>query len=67
MATITEYFEQAQLSEAAYSEGLKSGWVGGGTEQKPSQYALQLIDGGMSKTQAIDFANKYKGIAGVRE
>lgn len=62
MATITEYFEQARLSEAAYSEELESGWIGGGTEQKPSRYALQLIDGGMSKTQAIDFANEYKVI-----
>ncbi len=62
MATISEYFEQARLSEAAYSEGLESGWLGGGTEQKPSRYTLQLIDGGMSKTQAIDFANKYKVI-----
>lgn len=59
MATITEYFERAQLSEAAYSEGLTSGWIGGGTEQDPNQYALQLIDGGMSKIEAIEFANKY--------
>ncbi len=58
MAIITEYFEQAQLSEAAYSEGLTSGWVRGGTEQNPNPYVLQLIYGGMSKTQAIDFANK---------
>jgi hypothetical protein len=42
MATITEYFEQAQLSEAAYSEGLTSGWVGGGTEQNPSPYAFNI-------------------------
>jgi hypothetical protein len=64
MTTISEYFDQAQLSEAAYSEGLQSGWFGGGTEQFPSDYALQLMDGGkgMSKTQAITFANKYKVI-----
>ena len=64
MATISEYFDQAQLSEAAYSVGLQSGWFGGGTEQDPSSYALQLMDEGkgMSKTQAIAFANKYKVI-----
>ena len=64
MATISEYFDQAQLSEAAYSEGLQSGWFGGGTEQFPSPYALRLMNEGkgMSKTQAIDFANKYKVI-----
>ena len=64
MTTISEYFDQAQLSEAVYSKGLQSGWFGGGTEIDPSGYALQLMDEGkgMSKTQAIAFADKYKVI-----
>jgi Ca2+-binding RTX toxin-like protein len=64
MATITEYFDQGHLSEAAYVEGLQSGWIGGGTDIDPSGYALQLMDEGnrMSKTQAIAFANNYKVI-----
>ncbi|HKI59835.1 MAG TPA: hypothetical protein VKA23_02265 [Mariprofundaceae bacterium] len=59
MATISNYFDQAQLSQAAYALGLQQGWSGGGTEQDPSPYALQLIDGGMSKVQAIEFASTY--------
>ena len=46
MTTISEYFDQAQLSEAAYAEGLQPGWIGGGTEIFPSEYALQLINDG---------------------
>jgi len=61
MATISEYFEQAQLSEAAYAAGLTKGMFGGGTEEDPSQYALQLMNegNGMSLSQAITFANQY--------
>lgn len=57
--TISDYFAQAQLSQAAYSEGLQKDMFGGGTSEKPSDYANLLIDGGMSKSQAIDFANTY--------
>ena len=60
MATISEYFEQGQLSQAAYASGLMSNMSGGGNPGDPSDYADLLIDGGMSETQAIDFANKYK-------
>ena len=59
MATISEYSEQAQLSQAAYASGLIKDMLGGGNTGDPSGYADLLIDGGMSETQAIDFANKY--------
>ncbi|MGB3210182.1 MAG: hypothetical protein WBB19_05710 [Desulforhopalus sp.] len=60
MTTISEYFEQALLSEAAYAEGLEKNWIGGGVVGNPSQYARALIEKSMSETQAIAFANKYK-------
>lgn len=59
MAMISDYFEQAQLSQATYADGLQKDMFGGGTPEKPSDYANLLIDGGMSKSQAIDFANTY--------
>ena len=59
MTTLSEYFDQAQLSQAAYADSLQKGWFGGGTEQYPSLYAQALIEGGMSKIQAIAFANQY--------
>ena len=59
MATISDYSEQAQLSQAAYASGLIKDMSGGGNTGDPSDYADLLIDGGMSETQAIDFANKY--------
>ena len=59
MRAFSEYFEQAQFSQAAYAKFLQKGWFGGGTEQYPSLYAEALIKGGMSKSQAIAFANTY--------
>jgi hypothetical protein len=59
MATINDYFEQAQFSQAAYASGLIKNMFGGGEPGKPSNYAKLLINGGMSETQAIAFANKY--------
>jgi Ca2+-binding RTX toxin-like protein len=58
MATINNYFEQAQLSQAAYALNLEKGMVG---EAFPG-YVTKLIDGGMSSEQAKAFANKYKVI-----
>ncbi|SEA84759.1 hypothetical protein SAMN05660420_03397 [Desulfuromusa kysingii] len=59
MTTISDYFEEAWLAQAAYAIGLEQNWFGGGTEEFPSLYAQKLIDGGMSKLQAIAFANEY--------
>ncbi len=59
MATITEYFEQAQLSLAAYALNLEQGASGGGIPGAPSGYARALIASGMPETQAIAFANTY--------
>lgn len=56
MATITNYFEQAQLSLAAYAVGLTPGIVG-------KQYTDALIAAGMSAQQATDFANNYTVLA----
>jgi hypothetical protein len=62
MTTISGYFEQGQLSQAAYAESLEKGWSGGGIQGSPSIYARSLIAKGMCETQAITFANKYKVI-----
>lgn len=43
MATISDYFEQAQLSQAAYAAGLTNGLFGGGVQGSPSDYAQLLI------------------------
>ncbi len=59
MGEINDFFQQAQLAQAAYAVGLLSNMSGGGTPDKPSDYANLLIDGGMSQVQAIAFANKY--------
>ena len=59
MATINDYFIQAQLSQAAYAEGFIQGMSGGGDVGAPSNYAKLLIAGGMSEVQAIAFANQY--------
>ena len=58
MATISDYFEQAQLSQAAYAQTLEEGMHG---DAYPG-YVTKLVGGGMSTEQAIDFANKYKVI-----
>jgi len=52
MATITDYFEQAELSVAAYALGLTSGISG-------AAYTNKLEAAGMSKTQANTFATTY--------
>src|SRR3989344_1322529 len=56
MATITNYFEQAQLSLAAYALNLQQGMFGGG---EGSPYHTALIGAGMSSAQAAKFANTY--------
>ena len=55
MAAITNYFEQAQLSLAAYALDLQSGMIG---EAYP-QYVPKLISAGMAEAQAKSFANTY--------
>lgn len=62
METISDYFEKAQFSQAAYASGLIKGMLGGVVQGKPSDYANLLIDGGMSQTQAKSFANQYSVI-----
>lgn len=57
MATINDYFEQAQLSQAAYALNLQAGMFGGSDPNSP--YILALKKGGMSEAQAIAFANEY--------
>lgn len=57
MATITQYFEQAQLSLAAYALNLTPGMFGGTDPNSP--YIKALTDGGMSQTQAETFASTY--------
>lgn len=59
MLAISDFFEQGQLSQAAYAESLEKDWVGGGNQGSPSNYARALMAKGMSETQAIAFANKY--------
>ena len=56
MATITELFEQAQLSSAAYSD-LMSGWSGAANDRYVA--ALSGANGRMSFEQAKAFADKY--------
>ena len=55
MATIANYFEQAQLSLAAYALGLQRGAFGSQT----SEYVAALVDAGMSQKQAEVFADTY--------
>jgi hypothetical protein len=66
MAMIVDIFDQAQLSLAAYAQGLQKGWHGGKTGQDPTPYALSLIESGMSEVQAIKFANTYTAIQPVK-
>lgn len=56
MTTIANYFEQAQLSLAAYALDLQRGMFGGG---EGSPYHTRLIGAGMSSSQATEFANTY--------
>jgi hypothetical protein len=58
MATISDYFDQAQLSQAAYALNLEKDMFGA---DYPN-YLERLVNGGMSTEQANDFANKYKVI-----
>src|SRR3989344_8035387 len=55
MATITDYFQQAQLSLAAYALGLQREMLGQGYPG----YVPALIDAGMSDAQAKNFADTY--------
>ena len=55
MDTIADYFEQAQLSMAAYAPSLLSGAFG---SQNPD-YVTSLKLAGMSQKQAEEFANAY--------
>ena len=59
MATITDYFVQAQLSMAAYAVGLLPGMYR--AADYPA-YVEALIDAGMSQRQAEEFANTYSVI-----
>jgi len=52
MATITSYFEQAQLSLAAYATGLHSGMPN-------ADYEAALVHAGMTDAQAEEFADTY--------
>jgi len=56
MVTITQYFEQAELSLAAYSLNLQSGMSG---SNQVTAYIDALKLAGMSAQQAADFANNY--------
>lgn len=60
MPTIANYFEQAQLSFAAYAVGLTQGISG-------KAYTDRLEAAGMSKTQAEEFAAAYSVIAQVED
>ncbi len=56
MTTITGFFEQAQLSLAAYALGLTQGMPN-------ADYNAALTVAGMTDTQAADFANTYTVLA----
>lgn len=56
MTTITNYFEQAQLSLAAYAVNLRAG-------MSASSYIDQLTFAGMTTIQATNFANTYTVLA----
>ncbi len=60
MATITDYFVQAQLSMAAYAVGLQPGMFG--ATDYPT-YVTALKVAGMSQAQAEEFANTYRVLA----
>lgn len=54
MSTITENFEQSQLSLASYAIDLLRGMDG-----KNEIYILRLKEAGMTELQAQEFANTY--------
>ncbi len=56
MATITNYFEQAQLSLAAYALDLQQGMSG---SNQTTSYIEKLVFAGMSQKQAETFADTY--------
>lgn len=56
MATVTDYFAQAQLSMAAYAVELQPGMFK--AADYPG-YVAALVDAGMSQRQAEEFANTY--------
>jgi RTX calcium-binding nonapeptide repeat (4 copies) len=60
MATITDYFTQAQLSLAAYALNLQPGMS---NINQGDTYRALLVEAGMSATQATEFAKKYSVIA----
>lgn len=72
MSTIKTYFEQAQLSQAAYAKHLLPNMFG----ENDINYLTALEHGGVSSTQAIVFSNIYtvidqytdpdSGFSGVR-
>jgi len=56
MATINDYFVQAQLSMAAYALNLQPGMS---DSFQGDAYRSALVDKGMSVSQATEFANTY--------
>jgi len=56
MATITNLYEQAKLSMAAYALDLQPGMSG---SNQTTSYIDKLVFSGMSETQAEIFANTY--------
>ena len=58
MTTITNYFEQAQLSMAAYALNLQPGMSGAAD----TNYTNRLETAGMSASQAKEFAKNYSVI-----
>jgi len=60
MATINDYFEQSQLSLAAYALDLTGGMSGSSPDS--ATYIAALKVAGLTQTQAESFANQYKVI-----
>ena len=58
MSTIADYFEQAQLSMAAYVRELQDGAIG----SQNGGYVDALVNAGMSKTKSEKFAETYEVI-----
>lgn len=56
MTAIADYFEQAQLSQAAYALNLLRGMSG---SNQTTDYINSLMTAGMSSSQAEEFANTY--------
>jgi len=60
MATIYDYYEQTQLSLAAYALNLLQGMSG---SSQTATYINDLTNAGMTPQQAADFANTYTVLA----